>query len=188
MKYSWKGRKNGSRHKNRIKRGGQARQKHTPQHPHHVKVSLRGTQNVFCSRGTRDQRHELGITIGNMLLLISLGNMLLLYRLRKKKKKKKLYQNPRTSAPQCAQRPTMPDTWRTLDRSRPNIKVAAVSDPTTTVAHKPRFYVWYDRINEAFSSCSILISSTGWMRDILYRPFIYWLHGRETDSIDWKTD
>ena len=49
MKYSWKGRKDRNRHKNRIKRSGQARLvyvRHKLYHPHHVKVSPRGLTDI----------------------------------------------------------------------------------------------------------------------------------------------
>ena len=48
MKYSWKGHKDRNRHKNRMKRSGQAGMIYVKrQHPHHVKVSPRRLWNHY---------------------------------------------------------------------------------------------------------------------------------------------
>ena len=53
MKYSWKGHGDRNRHKNRIKRSGQARLvyvRHKPYYPHHVKLSPLGLTLYFFTK------------------------------------------------------------------------------------------------------------------------------------------
>ena len=64
MKYGWKRHKDRNRHKNRIKRSGQARwvyARHKSQRPHHVKVSQQEQTKVYNKTSTEQENDKTEI-------------------------------------------------------------------------------------------------------------------------------